>query len=339
MRHKKIFFFLLIVGVLAAALLFWIFDQRKPEEKPAPLPEPAPTEETVEKYYPDTIPEMSEKNYSGSDLKLGKILKDLPEYARYEISYKSEGFTISGALNIPKGDGTFPVLILNHGYYNPKTYDVGEGLSREQDFFARNGYAVLSTDYRDHAKSDVDPKNDVRPRSGYVEDSINAVNAIKEAKLESLDTENIGMLGHSMGGGVTLNVMVTKPETAKAYALLAPINSSYRVNFDKWVATEWPETAQNFYDIYGKYEENPDVWEKLSSRNYFSRISSPIMLHQGTADREVPVEWSRELEALLKKEGKEITYFEYPGEAHVFIKAQDTVMQRTLEFFNAILKK
>ena len=338
MGYKKIFFSLLFVAALAAVLLFWIFDQKKPEEKTISLPEPVPTEEMIEKYYPDTIPEMSEKNYSGSDLKLGKILEDLPEYTRYEISYKSEGFTISGALNIPNRDGTFPVLILNHGYYNPRTYDVGEGLSREQDFFAKNGYAVLSTDYRDHAKSDVDPKNDVRPRSGYVEDSINAVNAIKEAKLESLDTNTIGMLGHSMGGGVTLNVMVTKPDTAKAYALLAPINSDYKVNFEKWVSAEWPETAQNFYNIYGKYEENPDVWEKLSAKNYFSRISSPIMLHQGTADREVPVEWSRELETLLKKEGKEITYFEYPGEDHSFIKAQDLAMQRTLDFFDNILK-
>lgn len=339
MGYKKIFFSLLLVSVLAVALLFWIFYQKNPEEKPVPLPGSEPAEEIAEKYYPDTIPEMSEKKYSGSDLKLGKILKDLPEYTRYEITYLSEGFTISGALNIPKGTGKFPVLILNHGYYNPKTYDVGEGLSREQDFFAKNGYAVLSTDYRDHAKSDIDPKNDVRPRSGYVEDSINAVNAIREAKLKSLDTGNIGMLGHSMGGGVTLNVMVTKPDTAKAYVLLAPINSDYKVNFDKWVAKEWPETAQNFYNIYGKYEENPDVWEKLSAKNYFSRITSPIMLHQGDMDRQVPVEWSRELEMLLKKEGKEITYFEYPGEDHSFIKAQNLAMQRTLDFFDSILKK
>lgn len=330
---------LLIIVMFFVFLLMNKFYREKAEIITAPPLTQSPSQDEIsKKHYPDTIPEMSEKKYSGSDLQLGKILKDDSAYTRYAITYKSEGFTISGAMNVPKGDGKFPILILNHGYYDPKTYRSGEGLSREQDFFAKNGYITLSTDYRDHAQSDIDPRNEVRPRAGYVEDSINAINAIQQSNIATLDKENIGMLGHSMGGGVTLNVMVTKPDSAKVYALLAPINSSYKVNFDEWVATEWPETAQEFYDIYGTYQENPDVWESLSAKNYFSRINAPIMLHQGSADRQVPVEWSRELEDLLKETGKDITYYEYDGEDHVFIQSQNLVMQRTLDFFDKILK-
>lgn len=304
---------------------------------PAEQKTQTPTKQNVS--HPDSIDAMSKKEYNGSDLKLEKKLSENEFYTRYSISYKSEGFKISGIMNIPKGDGTFPILILNHGFIDPKVYTNGQGLKREQDFFARNGYAVLHSDYRNHAQSDFDPNNDLRPRSGYVEDVINAIEALKKSDLPSLNKENIGMLGHSMGGGIALNVMVTKPEIAKAYVLLAPINSDYKKNFDRWVLDEWPNVAKEFYEKYGTYEENTELWKSISARYYLDKIKAPIMLHQGALDEDVPVEWSRELNELLKKEGKDITYFEYPKEGHTFFDAQQVVMQRSLDFFNENLKK
>lgn len=335
---KYIFLTLLALGLV----LFFIFSKQKEEIIPDALIQSEQVEEAAEKpkyptEHPDSIPIMAEKEYGGSDLKLEKVLEDNTIYTRYSITYLSEGFKISGIMNIPKGEGPFPILILNHGYIDPKVYTNGQGLKREQDFFARNGYAVLHSDYRDHALSDFDPKNEIRPRSGYVEDVLNAIEAIKKSNLQ-IDKENIGMLGHSMGGGITLNVMVIKPNVAKAYALLAPIHSDYRVNFDKWVRPDWSDTAQEFIKLYGEPENNPKLWDSISAKNYFEKITSPIMLHQGALDKDVPVEWSQELNALLEKEGKDITYYEYPLEGHTFINAQALVMQRTLKFFDENLK-
>lgn len=340
MKSSFFVLFLLLIG----ALLLFIgyrnnhplsveFDQKNGGQEnnvPAPF-----------KKFPrdDTIPVMVEKEFTGDDLMLGKVLDQNDIYTRYSVTYKSESFTISGIMNIPRGTGPFPILILNHGYIDPKVYTNGKGLKREQDFFAKNGYVVFHSDYRNHAQSDFDPNNEVRPRSGYVEDILNGISALKKSDISVLDKENIGMLGHSMGGGITLNIMVTKPEIVKAFVLLAPINSDYKVNFDKWVATEWPEVASLFYETYGTPEENPEFWKEISARNYFYKVSSPVMLHQGTSDGEVPVEWSRELTNLLKKEGKDITYYEYPGEPHIFGAAQPLVMKRTLEFFDKVLKK
>lgn len=289
--------------------------------------------------HPDSIPAMAQKEFQGSDLKLENILDENEFYTRYRIAYRSEGLKISGIMNVPKGTGPFPILILNHGYIDPAVYRNGQGLKREQDYFAKNGYVVLHSDYRSHAESDFDPENEVRPRSGYVEDVLNAISAVKKSDFKFLDKENIGMLGHSMGGGITENIMVTKPDIAKAFVLLAPINSSYKINFDKWVKTEWPETAQNFYKVYGTYEENPQFWESISAINYIEKIQAPVMLHQGTSDGEVPVEWSQDFSDALKKANKNITYYEYPGEPHIFGAAQPLVMQRTLEFFDKYLKK
>lgn len=290
------------------------------------------------KEHPDSIPIMSERTYNGSDLKLEKVLDNNTIYTRYSITYMSEGFKVSGIMNIPKGEGPFPILILNHGYIEPENYTNGQGLKREQDYFARNGYTVLHSDYRNHALSDFDEGNEIRPRSGYVEDVLNSIEAIKKSELKTIDKENIGMLGHSMGGGITLNIMTIKPEIAKAYALLAPIHSDYRVNFDKWVRPDWSDTAQEFIETYGEPEENPELWKGISAKNYFYKISSPVMLHQGALDKDVPVEWSQELNSLIKKSGKDITYYEYPFEGHTFINAQSLVMQRTLDLFDKNLK-
>lgn len=336
---KKIIIFL-SVFFIAIIFLFWE-NIPKTENLPTTDTQAPEVENIVTKstFHPDSIDEMSKKEYLGSDLKLERVLSKNEFYTRYHITYKSEGLKISGIMNIPAGKGPFPVLILNHGYIDPEVYTNGQGLKREQDFFARNGYVVLHSDYRNHAQSDFDPNNDMRPRSGYVEDILNAVSAIKNSDLTYFDKENIGMLGHSMGGGITINVMVTKPETAKAYVLLAPINSDYEKNFNRWVLDSWPEVAKQFYDQYGTPANNPDLWKSISAKYYLNKVSSPVLIHQGTLDEDVPVEWSRELNELLKKENKEVIYYEYPKEGHTFFDEQPLVMQRTLEFFNENLKK
>lgn len=254
-----------ILATIAAVFIsISIFLFLKKESQQTEIPRETKTEieqvQTMKKIsHPDSIPKMSEKEYNGSDLKLEKVLAKNEFYTRYSISYKSEGLKISGIMNVPNGEGPFPVLILNHGFIEPKNYANGQGLKREQDFFAKNGYVVLHSDYRNYAQSDFDPNNDIRPRSGYVEDVINAIEALKKSDLSYLDKKNIGMLGHSMGGGIALNAMVTKPEIAKAYVLLAPINSDYQKNFDRWVKSDWSEVADEFYKTYGTPEENPEL--------------------------------------------------------------------------------
>ncbi|MDD5464044.1 MAG: alpha/beta fold hydrolase [Candidatus Moranbacteria bacterium] len=343
---KKIFFIPAIIALLALAFFSTFYFKNKNVEQVAPteIKNEIPKQEAQPKkpaLTKDSIPVMSEKEFQGSDLQLVKVLDKNDFYTRYSITYKSEGFKISGILNVPVGKGPFPVLFLNHGFIDPKFYTNGQGLKREQDFFARNGYIVLHSDYRNHALSDFDPENDVRPRSGYVEDILNAISAVKKSEFTFFDKENIGMLGHSMGGGITLNVMVTKPDIAKAYVLLAPINADYKVNFDRWVIPDedFSGIAEDFYQQYGSLEENPEFWKSISAINYLDKIKSPVMLHQGAKDEDVPVQWSRDLAQNLKAAGKEITYYEYLSGPHTFINEQPLVMQRTLEFFNKNLKK
>lgn len=321
---------------------------RQPSESPTDAPSqtasPAPqaAEEPAERF-PDTIPELGEKTYAGADFRIVRPLSENDAYSRFAVTYTSEGFTVSGVYLRPAGpapEGGFPVLVLNHGYVDPDTYATGDGLPREQDFFARNGYIVLYSDYRNHADSDADPATELRPRSGYVEDVLNLLAAARAAELPEADFSRVGMLGFSLGGGVALNIMTAKPGTAAAYVLLAPIHADYRVNFDRWVKTEWPDTAAAFYAAYGTPEENPQFWHDVSAGNFLDRVSAPVMLHQGLSDGEVPPAWSRDLAKRLEAAGKDITYFEYERQPHIFRDdAERVALDRSLEFLDRHVKK
>ncbi|MGH2795083.1 MAG: alpha/beta hydrolase family protein, partial [Actinomycetota bacterium] len=151
--------------------------------------------------HPVSIQALIQKQYDGRNLKLGRVLTTTSSYTRYFVSYKSGNLRISGILNLPKGAGPFPALVLAHGHIDTDIYVNGQGMRREQDYLAREGYIVLHTDYRNHAASDDDPNAELGLRLGYTEDVLNAIMALKSSTLP-IDKENIGVVGRSMGGGV-----------------------------------------------------------------------------------------------------------------------------------------
>ena len=184
--------------------------QPEPPSEPPAQPEESAAPELPPVRYAVSLPALMRKDYEGRGLRLGAALAEYSTYTRYAVTYLSGDLRISGIMNVPDGNGPFPVLILNHGYIDPAYYVTGQGLAREQDFLARRGYVVLHTDYRNHAGSDDDPTAERRMRLGYTEDVINAVLAVKRSPLPFLDGDRVGLLGRSMGGGVTLNALVVR---------------------------------------------------------------------------------------------------------------------------------
>jgi uncharacterized protein len=283
---------------------------------------------------------LANQEFDGRDLKLGDVQVNNNFYTKYFASYKSGDLTISGVMYIPKGTGPFPVLILNHGYIDPKIYTNGRGLRREQDYFARNGFIVFHPDYRGHAQSDSDPNIEKNIRLGYVEDVINAVQAIKSSNIPQADKNNIGMLGHSMGGGITQQILVVKPDLVKAAVLYAPVSSDVSDSYYRYYREreEDEDVKIKLEDLYGDPQQNPEFWRGISPRTYFEKVQVPIMIFHGTADKDVPLDWSHESVKILKDLSKDITLVEYPGEGHEFGLAHDNFMKQATIFFNKYLR-
>lgn len=353
----KLVLFLVVLGVagLAAGFLMgvWREDKVRDEEElatssvppnleaqPSPKATAGDGGSTIVEGTPEaemlSLQEFAKRDFNGRDLKVGQVLAENESYTRYYITYKSGELTISGIMNVPKGTppaGGFPVLFLNHGHIDTSIYTNGRGLKREQDYLARRGYVVIHSDYRGHADSTDDPNADRELRLGYAEDVINAVKAMQGSSLPYFNKNKVGLLGHSMGGGVSWVVAVTQPKLADAIVLFAPVSADARDNFEKWLSRR-REVAEYLLTTYGSPEENPRFWDGVSPRTFFKNIEAPIMIHHGTADESVPLAWSERSEQDLKAAGKDVTMHVYPGEPHEFIDAWPTVMQRTEQFFD-----
>ncbi len=281
-----------------------------------------------------SIPYFSQMRLSGTGLTLTRVLRRESAYAQHEIRYRSNGLTISGILNIPEGAGPFPLVIFNHGHISPSIYTVGRGLRREQDYLARAGFAVLHTDYRGHGESDESPMVDKAYDGNleYAMDSINAILAVREAKLPRIDATRIGMLGHSLGGGVTLAVLTSHPDLVNAAVLYAPVNSDVWENFSRWRRER--EKDDRTEEINGTRESNPDFWNALSPQFYLKNINAPVLLFHGDRDKDVPKAWSDDLHARLQALDKDITYVEYAGEGHEYGPKWNDFMEKTAAFFH-----
>lgn len=274
--------------------------------------------------------------YDGGGLRLGEVLVRTDAYTQRYVTYRSGGLRVSGILNRPVGKGPFPVLVLAHGYIDPDVYANGQGLRREQDWLARAGYVVLHTDYRGHAGSDAAPAAERRLRLGYTRDVINAVGALRRARLPWIDPDRFGLLGRSMGGGVVYNALVVRPGLVDAAAVFAPVSSDTVDNFNRWTRGE--PVAERILRSYGSPRENPRFWRNVSPRTFFDRITEPVLIHHGTADESCPIRWSRRSLSALQRADVDARMFTYPGEPHAFINAWPTSMRRTVAFFREHIK-
>jgi dipeptidyl aminopeptidase/acylaminoacyl peptidase len=277
---------------------------------------------------------LANQKFNGSDLKLIKKISSENKHTKYQISYMSEKLTISGVLYIPKGKGPFPGLVLGHGYIDPKIYKNGQGMKREQNYLASNGFVVLHTDYRNHSFSSNDKLSPIKFRMDYSIDVANAAMALKNSDLKSLDKSKISYVGRSMGGGIGFNLAVSTTDIFAAYVLYAPTSANYPQNFNKW-GRDNPARSKPIRDFVGLPEENPEFWKDVSPENYWDRTTAPIMIHHGVEDESCSISWARSAVKGLKAAKKEVVFFEYPGEGHNLYEGWNKSMIRTVNFLKA----
>lgn len=205
------------------------------------------------------------------------------------------------------------MAILAHGYIDPAIYTTGRGMMREQDYLAREGFAVLHVDYRNHASSDDDPTAERDLRLGYTEDVINAVHAVRRSDDPRLDGERVGLVGRSMGGGVVQNVLVTQPGLVDAAVVFASVSSDTVDNYERWIANDRPEVAARIVRAHGTPEENPTFWAQASPRTYVDRATEPLLILHGTADDTCPPRWARQTAAAFEGAGKAVRLVWFEG--------------------------
>ena len=307
---------------------------------------PSPTPTSVE---PLSVAFMRTQSYPGSELVIEQTLQVGSNYRRYIASYLSAGLKQYGLLTVPNGARPatgWPVIIFNHGYIPPAQYRTTERYVAYVDAFARNGYIVFRPDYRGHDKSEGQASGGYGSPD-YTIDVLNAVGSLK--RYADADPNRIGMWGHSMGGHITLRAMVTTKDI-KAGVIWAGVVASYPDLMTRWrrpasVPTpSIPQSArrwrQEFTEKYGSPEQNPAFWASISPSAYLADLSGPLQLHHGTADTDVPMEFSSNLyrQAQEIKAPMAVEYYEYPGDNHNLSKSFSIAMRRSVAFFDQYVK-
>jgi dipeptidyl aminopeptidase/acylaminoacyl peptidase len=289
---------------------------------------PAPTEAPPPD--PNSLPALFEEDVVGGELERVRDLGGTTAYTRHEVTYRSGDLRISGQLLVPAGQGPHPAVVLNHGYIDPDVYVNGQGMPREQDYLAREGFVVLHVDYRGHAASDDTDDLDLELRLGYARDTIAAVKTLRT--LDEVDPERIGMLGRSMGGGVTLNALVADPDIVKAAVVHSSVSSRFVDNFRRWTEPGRPGEATAIEERFGTIDESPDFWRGLSARTYFDRVEASVLMVHGARDESCPIGWARGTENALSAAGADVELVVYDDEGHTFAGQWADKMQRTVDF-------
>ena len=286
---------------------------------------------------------MRARQYPGSDIVIEAPLDSGANYSRYYVSYLSEGLKIYAMMTIPNGqkpDTGWPVIIFNHGYIPPAVYRTTERYVAYVDQIASSGYIVFKSDYRGHDRSE-GTAGGVYTEPNYSIDVLNAVASMK--RYPDADPNRFGMWGHSMGGYITLRSMVVSQDI-KVGVIWAGVVARYPDLFTRWnpgafasvpAPGSWVHSLQQSY---GTVEQNPEFWNSISANAYVDELNRPIQLHHGTADHDVPWEFSQMLYDEMIEANQVAEFYTYEGDNHNISNYFSLAMQRTVEFFDRYLK-
>lgn len=316
----------------------------RPKTSHAPVPSPTPTATATPPPVPLAIAAMRARSYPGSALSMTQALPAGSNYRQSIATYTSDGLTIRGLLTVPSGAAPtsgWPVIIFNHGYIPPAQYRTTERYVAYVDALARHGYIVFKSDYRGHGSSQGQPSS-AYGTPDYTVDVLNALATLQQ--FPEADPNRIGFWGHSMGGHITLRSLVINHEI-RAAAIWAGVVAPYRdlLNWHPPPQDSSPPSLnrswrQDFINRFGTPDQNPTFWDSISPNTFMDDVTTAVQLHHGTADADVPLAFSQTLLKELTAAGKPAQLFTYPGDNHNISNSFNTAMERSIAFFDGLLK-
>ena len=143
------------------------------------------------------------------------------------------------------------------------------------------------------------------------------------------DPKRVFIAGGSAGGFTVLNALVH----SNSFAAGADY---YGVAELSMLATDNHDFESRYLDsMIGPYPERKDLYDQRSPLTHAEKLSTPLIIFQGTEDRVVPPSQSEAFRDVCARKGIKHKYFAFEGEGHGFVRAESiiTSLEESLIFF------
>ncbi len=289
-----------------------------------------------------TIPFLQNRDYQSQLGELDQISEN-NDFTSYLTSYQSDGLKINALLTRPQGEqpqGGWPAIVFIHGYIPPQNYQTREKYNDYVNYLAENNFVVFKIDLRGHGNSQGTPSG-AYYSSDYIIDTLNAYSALQNTGF--VNPNKIGLWGHSMAGNIVFRSMTANPDIKAGVIWSGTVFTyddfqEYGIDDDSYQPPDEDsprrERRQELFDTYGRYDQNSDFWSKVTPVNYLDDINGAIQFHHATNDNVTSIEYSRNINTILKEKNISSQLYEYSQGGHNLVSpAFSTAMQRTVEFY------
>lgn len=218
----------------------------------------------------------------------------------------------------------YPVIVnVYGGPHAQRVTNTFQGADMTQ-YMLQQGYVVFQLDNRGSNYRGTAFEFPIYQHMGdiEVEDQVTGVKFLRS--LPYIDSERIGIFGHSYGGYMALMTMFKAGDYFKAGVSGAPV-------------TDWSLYDTHYTERYLNHPvKNADGYEASSVFPYVSGLQGPLMVYHGMADDNVLFTNTTKLMKALQDENKRFELMTYPGSKHsmrgkkVKVHLNNTIM----DFFN-----
>ena len=245
------------------------------------------------------------------------------------IKYKArDGLEIPGLLTLPPGSNgkNLPLVVLVHG--GPYSRGASWGWKADTQFLASRGYAVLEPEFRGSTGFGY-----AHFRAGWKQWGLAMQNDLADGaawaiKQGTADPKRICIAGASYGGYAALMGLVNDPGLFKCAINWVGVTDINLLYDGKWYFEDNISQRSRKYsmpELIGDQVKDAAQFKATSPLMQAAKITQPVLLAYGGADRRVPAYHGEQFYKAVKQHNSNAQWVLYPAEGHGWLLPQTNI--------------